>query len=167
MVSRHGTWIFHRYETDPVDPADRAATADFLREARQFQRAVRTSLAADPAYVAAVTPEALARTRETFVAWDRIGVHACYGVPGAVPPTYVWDALPTTDGGVASLTLAYVAPDRWTLHPWPLTVPELRLWGEGRLLRGPFPDREAMLAALAAAPWVRWESLITPVSPAA
>ena len=162
MVSRHGTWIFHRYETDPAAPHDRAATATYLWSARQFQHRVRASLAADPAYTDAVTPAALARTRATFVAWDRIGVHACYGIPGAIPPTYVWDALPTTDGGVASLTMTYVAPDRWTLDPWPLTVPTLHLWGEGRLLRGPYPDRETLRDILDAAPWVRWESHITP-----
>lgn len=164
MVSRHGAWIFHDYEAPPADPAERAAIAQYLRRERAFQRGLRRSLAADPAYAGAVTPAALARTRETFLAWDRIAVHACYGVPGAIPPTYLWDRLPTANCGTAPVTMHFVAHDRWTLDPWPLTVPELRLWGEGRLLTERYSDRETLHAALDAAPWVRWESVVAPVS---
>ena len=165
IVSRHGTWIFNGYETPPTDPAERTAVANYLRRERAFQQRMRRSLAEHAAYAEAVTLAALARTRKTFIVWDRIAVHACYGVPGVwgIPPVYHWEHVPTANGAVAPLTLAFVAPDHWTLDPWPLTVPELRLAGEGRLLGGPYPDTVAMHAAIAAAPWVRWESRVTPL----
>ncbi|MDQ6601193.1 MAG: DUF3891 domain-containing protein, partial [Chloroflexota bacterium] len=66
-------------------------------------------------------------------------------------------------GGTMPLTLSFVAPDRWTLDPWPITVDELRLVGEGRLLRDRYGNEIAMREALEIAPWVRWESVIAPV----
>jgi hypothetical protein len=166
LVSRHGAWIFAKYEGKPADPDDRAAVVAYLRRERAFQARVRASLAADPDYADAVTLPALARAHYTFTVWDRIAVHACYGVPmphWGVPATYEWDRVPKTDGGVAALTITHAGQDHWTLDPWPLTVDELRLHGEGRLLRGSATDRDAMLSALDAAPWVSWESRITPV----
>jgi hypothetical protein len=165
LVSRHGAWIFAKYEGKPADPADRAAVTAYLRRERAFQTRVRASLATDPAYADAVTLPALARAHATFTVWDRIAVHACYGVPvprWGVPAVYVWGRVPTGDGGVAALTMTHAGQDRWTLAPWPFTVEELRLCGEGRLLHGPYADRATMLAALETAPWVRWESRITP-----
>lgn len=165
LVSRHGAWIFAKYEGKPADPADRAAVTAYLRRERAFQSCVRATLATDPAYAETVTLPALARAHATFTVWDRIAVHACYGVPmphWGVSAVYRWDRVPTTDGGVTPLTIAHAGQDHWTLDPWPLTVDELRLHGEGRLLHGPYPDRATMRAALDAAPWVRWEGRITP-----
>ena len=50
-----------------------------------------------------------------------------------------------------------VAVGHGTLDPWPFAAPRLSLRCEGRRLRGPYPDEEAMRAALAAAPWVTLE----------
>lgn len=146
-------------------PALRAAIAAYLRRERAFQVVVRATLAGDPDYAAAVTVPALARAHATLTVWDRIAVHACYGVPvpgWGVPAAYTWPRVPTPDGGTAPLTIRHVAPDRWTLDPWPLAADTLTLTGEGRLLHGPYPDRAAMQAALDAAPWVRWQSRLTP-----
>jgi hypothetical protein len=165
LVSRHGAWIFASYEGKPADPVDRAAVVAYLRRERAFQSRVRASYVDDPAYVDAVTLPALMRAHATFTVWDRIAVHACYGVPvphWSVPLSYRWERVPTTDGATAALTITHVAQDRWTLDPWPLAVDELVLRGEGRLLHGPYADCAAMQAALDAAPWVRWESRITP-----
>ncbi len=166
LVSRHGTWIFSQYEQPPTDPAERHAVASYLWRERAFQRRVRASLATEPAYAAAVTPPALARSHAIFTIWDRIAVHACYGAPRpewGAPARYRWDRVPTA-GGVADLTLAYYRPDHWTLDPWPLTVDALHLTGEGRVLTERFADEDAMRTAFANAPWVRWESHISPAS---
>ncbi len=165
LVSRHGAWIFAKYEGQHSDAAERAAIAAYLRRERAFQSRVRASLAADPAYADAVTVPALARAHAAFTVWDRIAVHACYGVPmphWGVPAVYRWERVPTANGGVAPLTITHAGQDRWTLDPWPLAVDALTLRGEGRLLHGLYPDHATMLAALDIAPWVRWESRITP-----
>jgi len=164
IVSRHGVWIFSRYERPPDDPDERAAVAAYLRRERAFQSHIRASLAAEPAYREAVRLPTLSQSHGVFTIWDRIAVHACYGVPvpeWGVPAVYRWNRVPMTDG-VTTLTLTYVAPDRWSLDPWPLIVDELRLVGEGRLLRGRFDNEAAMREALTRAPWVRWESVIAP-----
>ena len=165
LVSRHGVWIFSQYDHPPDDPAERAAVAAYLRRERAFQSRIRASLAAEPAYRDAVDLPILRQSHAVFTIWDRIAVHACYGlsVPAwGVPAVYHWDRVPTT-GGTTALTLSFVAPDLWTLDPWPLTVDELRLVGEGRLLRDRYRDETAMRNGLADAPWVRWESVIMPV----
>lgn len=164
LVSRHGAWIFSRYERQPDDPTERAAVAAYLRRERAFQTRIRASLGGDPEYGEAVRLPTFLRSHALFTIWDRIAVHACYGMPvpeWGVPAVYRWERVPT-EGGMTDLTIAHVAPDRWTLDPWPFAPEELRLRGEGRLLRGRFADRAAMLAALAAAPWVRWGGVLTP-----
>lgn len=164
LVSRHGVWIFSRYERQPDDPAERAAVAAYLRRERAFQTHIRASLADDPEYRDAVRPSVLRQSHFIFTIWDRIAVHACYGVPvpvWGVPAVYRWPPVPTADGP-KNLTITAVAPDRWAVDPWPFIGDELRLRGEGRLLRGRYIDQGAMWAALTEAPWVRWESVIIP-----
>ncbi len=164
LVSCHGVWIFSQYERSPDDPPERAAVAAYLHRERTFQSRIRASLVAEPAYRDAVRPPTLRQSHFVFTIWDRIAVHACYGVPvpaWGVPAVYRWDRVPTTEG-IMPLTLSFVAPDRWTLDPWPLTVGELRLVGEGRLLRDRYSNGTAMRQALIDAPWVRWESVIAP-----
>lgn len=164
LVSRHGVWIFSQYERLPDDPAERAAVAAYLRRERAFQSRIRASLAADPEYRDAVRLPTFLRSHYLFTIWDRMAVHACYGVPvpgWGVPAAYRWERVPTPEG-MRILTLTHAAPDCWTLDPWPLTVDELRLSGEGRLLRGRFDDEATMREALRRAPWVRWESAIRP-----
>jgi hypothetical protein len=166
LVSRHGVWIFAQYERPPDDPAERAAVAAYLRRERAFQSRLRASLAGEPEYREAVRLATLLRSHYLFTIWDRIAVHACYGVPvpeWGVPAVYRWEQAPTASGPT-DLTIASVAPDRWTLDPWPFVADELRLHGEGRLLRERYSDRATMRAALDAAPWVRWESIITPAA---
>ncbi|MDQ6906010.1 MAG: DUF3891 family protein [Chloroflexota bacterium] len=165
LVSRHGVWIFSQYDRPPDDPAERAAVAAYLHRERAFQSRIRASLAAEPAYREAVRPPTLRQSHFVFTIWDRIAVHACYGMPvpeWGVPAVYRWDRVPIS-GGTMPLTLSFVAPDRWTLDPWPITVDELRLVGEGRLLRNHYGNETEMREALEIAPWVRWESVIAPV----
>lgn len=164
LVSQHGVWIFSQYERPPDDPAERAAVADYLHRERVFQSRIRASLAVEPDYREAVRLPTFLRSHAVFAIWDRIAVHACYGVPvpvWGVPTVYRWDRVPTMEGAT-DLTLTFAAPDCWMLDPWPLTVDELRLSGEGRLLRDRFDDEATMRESLRAAPWVRWESVICP-----
>ncbi len=166
LVSRHGVWIFSQYDRPPDDPDERAAVATYIRRERAFQSRTRASLATDSEYREAVRLPTLRQSHRVFSIWDRIAVHACYGmpVPGwGVPAVYRWEGVSAADGAT-DLTLRYVAPDRWTLDPWPLTVHDLRLSGEGRLLRGRFDDEATMRESLSDAPWVRWESVICPLS---
>jgi hypothetical protein len=166
LVSRHGVWIFSQYEGQPDDPAERAAVAAYLRRERAFQTRLRASLAVEPEYREAVRLLALRQSHMIFTIWDRIAVHACYGVPvlaWGVPAVYRWERVPTASGPT-DLTIAHVAPDHWTLDPWPFIADEVRLRGEGRLLRERYTDQAAMRAALDAAPWVRWESVIARAS---
>ena len=68
-----------------------------------------------------------------FTIWDRIAVHACYGVPvpeWGVPAVYRWERVPTATAPT-DLTIAYVAPDHWTLDPWPFTSDALRFARRG------------------------------------
>jgi hypothetical protein len=165
LVSRHGVWIFSQYERPPDDPAERAAVAAYLRRERAFQSRIRASLADDPEYREAVRLPTFLQSHYVFTIWDRIAVHACYGVPvpaWGVPGVYQWSGVPTADGP-ADLTITAIAPDCWAVDPWPFLGDELRLRGEGRLLRERYADQGAMDVALADAPWVRWESVITPV----
>ncbi len=164
LVSRHGVWIFSQYERPPSDPAERAAVAAYLHRERVFQSRIRASLAAELPYRDAVRLPTLLQSHYIFSIWDRIAVHACYGVPvpeWGVAAVYRWERVPTV-GGTTDLTLTHAAPDRWTLDPWPLTVNEVRLIGEGRLLRKRYENEAAMREALTEAPWVRWESVIVP-----
>ena len=164
LVSRHGVWIFAHYERPPDDPVERAAVAAYLRRERAFQSRLRASLADDPEYREAVRLPTLLQSHALFTIWDRIAVHACYGVPvpeWGVPAVYRWPRVPTADGPI-DLTITYAAPDRWTLDPWPFVADAVRLRGEGRLLRERYTDETAMRAALDDAPWVRWESVIVP-----
>lgn len=164
LVSRHGVWIFSQYERPPDDPAERAAVAAYLRRERAFQTHLRASLAAEPEYREAVQPSILRQSHALFTIWDRIAVHACYGMPvpaWGVPAVYRRERVPTVSGPI-DLTIAYAAPDRWTLDPWPFIADEVRVRGEGRLLRERYTDQATMREALDAAPWVRWESIITP-----
>jgi hypothetical protein len=164
LVSRHGVWIFSQYERPPDDPAERAAVAAYLRRERAFQSRLRASLADEPEYRQAVHLPTLLQSHYLFTIWDRIAVHACYGVPvpeWGVPAVYRWERVPSTSGPT-DLTIACAAPDRWMLDPWPFASDALQLRGEGRLLRARYTDQATMREALDAAPWVRWESAIIP-----
>jgi hypothetical protein len=164
LVSQHGVWIFSQYERPPDDSEERDAVAAYLRRERAFQARIRASLVTEPAYREVVRLPVFLQSHAVFTIWDRIAVHACYGVPvpeWGVAAVYRWERVPTTEGAT-DVTITYAAPDRWTLDPWPLTVAELRLVGEGRLLRERYENEEAMREALSGAPWVRWESVICP-----
>jgi hypothetical protein len=164
LVSRHGVWIFSQYERQPDEPAERAAVVAYLRRERAFQARIRASLAHEPEYREAVRLPTVLRSHYLFTVWDRIAVHACYGVPvpeWGVPAVYRWERVPTADDA-ACLAIASIAQDRWTLDPWPFVADEVRLRGEGRLLQERYADAVALRAALDDAPWVRWESIITP-----
>ncbi|MGI8854467.1 MAG: DUF3891 family protein [Thermomicrobiales bacterium] len=163
LVSRHGVWIFSQYERQPEEPAERVAVAAYLRRERAFQARLRASLADEPEYREAILLPTLRRSHSLFTVWDRIAVHACYGVPvpaWGVPAVYRWDRVPTASGDTG-MTIAWAAPDRWTLDPWPFVAGEVRLRGEGRLLRERFTDQAMMRGAFDHAPWVRWEAVIS------
>ena len=159
LVSRHATWIFAQYEPKPA--ADyRKEMAAFLLEERALQLSLQRSLGQDPQYEHAVRPEALARTSTLFQTWDRISAHLCRGTR---PPT-PWTAAPTRSG-LSNLALQRTGPECWTLSPWPLRVPELRLRGEGRLLPERFVDQRAFSGAWDDLPWRAWEMTLSPGIP--
>jgi hypothetical protein len=91
-----------------------------------------------------------ARSRAT-ASWSRCGTicrddggpHAVPGAPSAA----------TGDGGVrVPLTLTRVAPDTYSLDPWPFATPHVDVRAEGRRLDGPSPDEPSLHAALDRAP---------------
>lgn len=154
LVSRHGTWIFRRYEAPPATPGARDALAAYLTEERALQRALAgRARAAGEAWA---TPGELRAASALLAAADRISAHLCFGEA----PSHDWPA-PDCDLGTP-LRLERTGPETWALDPWPLRRGQLRLRGEGRLLEGLAPSQGWLDARWKGLPLVRWTMALRP-----
>jgi hypothetical protein len=154
IVSLHTNTIYAwLVDNDALAPADTAAIRGLLAEQHAFQHAMREQLATDPLYAEHATPEALERNRLLVAAADRMSLAICWGVgESEIEIPY----------GPFVLRAPRRDPENLVLGPWPFAADRLEVLGEGRRLRGPFPDLETMRAAYAEAPAVPIRAMLRP-----
>lgn len=144
LVSLHGTGLYERFPVKTDDPEVARAVADYLDGQRKLQQELAAALG--------IGAGEIARNRELVAVWDDVSLAICRdeGGPHAVPGA---PSAATGDGGVrVPLTLTRVAPDTYSLDPWPFATPHVDVRAEGRRLDGPSPDEPSLHAALDRAP---------------
>ncbi len=148
LVSMHG-----RALRDRDDPADPELAAD-VRAYRREQDALRARL------TAVVGLEEAEARHEQRLLWI-VDSLALVAVTGWAPKT---EAAPTRPGGPdVDLRLTCPEPLRVEVDPWPFGAPGLRLGYPARRLTERCATREALQAALAAAPWIELEVTWAPI----
>jgi hypothetical protein len=139
LASLHGTGLYERFPPADDDPELVAAVQAYLDDQHAFQRELGAALGAPP--------QELRRNQALMAAWDDLSLTICQGrTPRAVP------AVPTIDGAT-DVTVTEIG-DQLRLDPWPLQAPEVVVHAEGRRLREPCADDEALRQALERAPLV-------------
>ena len=136
LVSLHGTGLYERFPPSTADPEIARAVADYL----DGQRALQAQLTAE----VGASAEALARNQALLALWDGLSLALCRDqAPHALPAA----------SGAFTLDRAGEGHESFTLDPWPFAVDRLALRVEGRRLAdGPYPDDDALQAALDRAP---------------
>lgn len=135
LVSLHGSRLYALRDLDEMAPED----ADKIRTWEATQSAFRARLIEQ----LEADPQVLAEQQRLMWIWDSLSLGLLLA----------WDTF-TVEG----VTLR----DGAVLDPWPLSVPELTVVCEGRLLEGTFTDEGAMRAALEAAPYVPLSFTVRP-----
>jgi hypothetical protein len=134
LVSMHGTALYELRDLRRMTERDADRVRAFMTTQRALQDRLRASLGAD---------QALVRRNQRLVwTWDSLSLGLLLGWP-----PYEQKGVPAAGEPVD------ISVRDGTLDPWPLAASRVTLRCEGRRLRGPYPDEEAMRAALATAPW--------------
>lgn len=138
LVSMHGTALYSRRDLDELAEPDADLVRCYLDAERSRQTELKAQLHADE--------EQLARNQRLIWTWDSMSLAVC------LP----WDPhtatrVPTADGEV-DVEMGSTAPDRFRVHPWPFTAPEIRVHCEARRLSGRLGSERELEAALATAP---------------
>lgn len=138
LVSMHGAALYARRNLDEIPEPDAELVRRYLAAERSRQTELKARLNADD--------EQLARNQRLIWTWDSMSLALC------LP----WDPhtatrVPTADG-VTDLEMRSTAPDRFRVHPWPFTAPEIRVRCEARRLTERCASERELEAALASAP---------------
>lgn len=150
LVSLHAKTIYDAFfDFDKASREDADAARKFLAEQHEFRRAVVETLASDPRYPAAATPEAIERNRRLVGVTDRMSLEIGWGVTEDIRIPGVPSA------GTERTEIRIRSPRRdpadLVLDPWPFAADRVDVLCEGRRLRGRFSDETAMRQALDAA----------------
>lgn len=138
LVSMHGAALYARRNLDVLPGPDADLIRRYLDGERSRQAELKARLGADDRQVA--------RNQRLIWTWDSMSLAVC------LP----WDPhtatrVPTADGE-ADVEMRSTAPDRFRVHPWPFTAPEIDVHCEARRLTGRYDDQRELEAALARAP---------------
>jgi hypothetical protein len=141
LVSMHGTALYARRDLDELPDAEGDLVRRYLDAERSRQAELRGRLNADDGQ--------LARNQRLIWTWDSMSLAVC------LP----WDPhtatrVPTADGD-ADVEMHTTAPDRFQVHPWPFTPPEIRVYCEARRLTGRYGSERELQVALATGPLER------------
>ena len=134
LVSMHGTALYELRDLRRMGERDADRVRAFMAAQRALQDELRASLDADAAQVR--------RNQRLVWTWDSLSLGLLLGWA-----PYEQRGVPTAGEPVD------IAVGDGTLDPWPFAGRQVTLRCEGRRLRGPYSDEEAMHIALAAAPW--------------
>jgi Protein of unknown function (DUF3891) len=135
LVSMHGTALQQLRDLPKLTADDRALVLEYLERQRRLQANLAEQLGTDRGE--------LARNQRLLWAWDSLSLALCLR----------WTNL-AVDG---SRELELVAPDRFTLDPWPFATGQLDVHCEGRRLMGRFETKQQLHEAFDSAPVVRLE----------
>ena len=138
LTSMHGAALQDLRHLDKLTATERSLVEAYVEDQRHLKDRLIELLAADR--------EQLARNQRLVWAWDSFSLGLCLD----------WEK--TTADGVE---LTRVDRHRFTFSPWPLTEPELSVYGEGRLLHGRFDTELELHNALANAPTVELRFTLT------
>jgi hypothetical protein len=141
LVSMHGTALYARRDLGQLAAADADLVRRYLRSERDRQAQLKARLGVDEAQ--------LARNQRLIWTWDSMSLAAC------LP----WDPhtatrVPAGDEEV-EVEMRSSAPDRFEVHPWPFSSPEIRVQCEARRLTERYGGERELQAALARAPLER------------
>lgn len=141
LVSMHGTALYARRDLNQLSQGDAELVREYLSAEYGRQAELKAQLRPDE--------RQLARNQRLIWTWDSLSLAVC------LP----WDPhtatrVPAAEGEV-DLEMHSTAPDRFALHPWPFTRPEVRVHCEARRLRERCAGERELIVALARAPLER------------
>ena len=133
LASLHASALYANRSSDPE-------VAAFLERRRSFEADLRATLDEGDSRIA--------RNQRLLWTWDGLSL-------ALILDWAPWTAeeVPAAGDARAAVHLAERGGAH-TLDPWPFASERVTVQTEGRLLRGRFSEREALLRALARAPWV-------------
>jgi hypothetical protein len=138
LVSMHGTALYARRDLGELPAAEADLIRGYLRREQSRQTALARMLNADETD--------LARNQRLIWTWDSMSLALC------LP----WDPhtatrVPTADSET-DVEVRSTVSDRFRVHPWPFSAPEVRVHCEARRLTERHSDERELQAALAEAP---------------
>jgi hypothetical protein len=142
LVSLHGTALYERRDLTRLEPSDVERVQAFTAGQRDLQERLIAALDADP--------ERVRRNQRLVWTWDSLSL----GLLLDWEP-FTLAAVPTAEGE------ADVEVRGRRLDPWPFAAPTVTLRYDGRRLGGPYADEAAMRQALADAPWLAFEVVLS------
>jgi hypothetical protein len=158
LVSLHGTRLYQRYDAANDLPENAVAVQDYLQRELAFQEELLTSLRSDPHYRPYATEKVVARNRQLVGIWDALSLAICFGRTS--PQS--WEQVPTAKGTTTLTLVPSDDPTTLMLTPWPFRRQSVTLVYEGRYLTETYSDEASMRQALAHAPWVTLQTVLSP-----
>jgi hypothetical protein len=141
LVSMHGTALYERRDLTKLGTGDVERVKAFLAGQAELQARLLEGLRADPRTAPHATDEIVRRNQQLVWAWDSLSL----GLLLDWPPFEISD----------------IRVEAGTLNPWPFRDDRVTFRCEGRRLAGRYENEHTMREALAAAPWVTLELVLS------
>jgi Protein of unknown function (DUF3891) len=144
-VSLHFCNLCERFHSRPANQ-DQSQAGAFLKEQREYQQTLRTSLQRDPLLIGALESNVLAYHRDLIATWDYLSLELCRGRSNnfTVSDIPIWGKEQTAIRvrKVDDLT------DVWEVDPWPFKGRAITAVCEAKQISLRFDNAETMRVAL-------------------
>ena len=145
IVSLHFCNLCERFHSR-LPEQDRSASGAFLKEQRDYQKAIRGSLQSDPLLQEALGDDFLAYHRDLIAIWDLFSLELCRDrvQEFKLPRVPRWKSEP--------VDILVRKSDRlenfWEVDPWPFAGTSMTTICEGKMIDRRFKDLDAMRTAV-------------------
>jgi hypothetical protein len=145
VVSLHFCNLCERFHSRPAN-RDQAEPSAFLKEQREYQQMLRTSLQRDPLLTEALESDVVAYHRDLIATWDYLSLELCRGRSGdfTVPHIPIWPKERAEIRVRKSDDLTNV----WEVDPWPFKARAIAAVCEAKQINLRFDNADAMRVAL-------------------
>ncbi|HEY9881653.1 MAG TPA: DUF3891 family protein [Leptolyngbyaceae cyanobacterium] len=159
LVSLHGTGLYERFTGWQSSPEATQVVEAFLQQEKGFQKDMIARLQQDTVYAPYVTPTAIARNRRLIALWDALSLAICMGVT----EERQFEQVPIADGETTLKLAPLQDSSQLSVEPWCFQADQVTLIFEGRILKAPAQDQQAMRDQLTSAPWVTLMAQLSPL----
>jgi Protein of unknown function (DUF3891) len=145
VVSLHFCSLCERFHSRAANQ-DQSQSGAFLKEQRQYQQTLRTSLQRDPLLMEALESNVLAYHRELIATWDYLSLELCRGRSN----NFTVPDIPIRGKEHTEIRVRNVddLTDVWEVDPWPFKDRAITAVCEAKQISPRFDNAETMRVAL-------------------